>query len=442
MSEKQRTLAGSFTVTGTGLHEGKPARVTVKPAPENSGFTFVRVDLPNKPSIPYHPKYIGPEQRRTQIVKDGTEVHTCEHLVAGLYGAGIDNALIEIDGQEPPACDGSALDYAQKATESGSVEQAASRRMIAIREPATFTDKDASITLEPANGGLTIGYTLDYRVPFIPVTRVEHHWTPQSFVKEIAGARTFCLEQEVAALRAMGFGKGATTQNTLVASPKGPIENTLRWPDEYARHKVLDLIGDMALAGVRVTGRIIALKSGHRLNQKLAAHLLEGYERQSMTDQTPSPKPQDIQGVFALAPHRYPFLMIDRIVEISADGTTAIGLKNVTINEPYFQGHFPGKPVMPGVLQIEAMAQLGGLCVKQTADFGDKIGVLTAVDDARFKRAVIPGDQLRIEAKILRNRRGLVEMECSCSVDGEIASSATIKFMMVPGDGLGQQANG
>jgi UDP-3-O-[3-hydroxymyristoyl] N-acetylglucosamine deacetylase/3-hydroxyacyl-[acyl-carrier-protein] dehydratase len=274
---------------------------------------------------------------------------------------------------------------------------------------------------------LQVQYTLDYGVPHLPLQRYTGDVTPENYRKNIGPARTFCLEEEARQLQAMGFGKGANTQNTLVWGKAGVMENKLAFPDEFARHKALDIIGDLAVTGVRLNARVVGVASGHSLNQKLAKALRAQYDEQKR-------KPSgvgalDIQGILRVAPHRYPFLMVDRVLE--ADGNHAVGVKNVSYNEPCFMGHFPGRPVFPGVLQIEALAQIGGLLVLQKPEHKGKLAFFTSVESVKFRRVVVPGDQILLEATVLRERRGLAEVEARATVNGEMCCEGTLKFMVV-----------
>lgn len=273
---KQTTLAQSETLTGTSLHEGLNVTLTLKPAVVDSGYTFIRTDRDNA-EVRACTANITEVQRRTLLVQNGVEVHTCEHVLAALYGMGVDNAVIEVSAAEPPAGDGSAKVFMEMIQQAGIVELDAEAKVFSLTKEIAIEANGVSIKAAPA-ASFSVEYTLDYGVPFMPATTVSFEITPENFTKQIAPARTFCLEEEAKQLQAMGFGKGANTQNTLVVSPDGPLENTLRFDDEYARHKLLDIVGDLALVGVRLNASIVAVKSGHSMNQQAAIEIRKQIE--------------------------------------------------------------------------------------------------------------------------------------------------------------------
>lgn len=274
---KQTTLSKSVSMTGTSLHEGHPVTLTLKPAAANAGITLVRADKGNA-RVAVHPRNIREVQRRTLLMENGVEVHTVEHVLAALYGMGVDNCEIELTAPEPPAGDGSSRAFVKLINEAGIQSLDAERQEFTPTARIDISDDKARISAEPNAGGLVVEYTLDYGVPFMPPTTVRFDVNPQTFEKAIGPARTFCLEAEAKALQAMGFGKGANTQNTLVVSPTGPLENKLRFEDEYARHKLLDVIGDLAVTGLRLNAIVKAQRSGHSQNQRVAKALREQYE--------------------------------------------------------------------------------------------------------------------------------------------------------------------
>jgi UDP-3-O-[3-hydroxymyristoyl] N-acetylglucosamine deacetylase/3-hydroxyacyl-[acyl-carrier-protein] dehydratase len=378
-------------------------------------------------------------QRRTCIQDGRAEVYTCEHLLAALYALGIDNAMVEIDGEEVPGLDGAASEFFRGLRDSGVVEMRATRQIYAVKQPIYVREGSASLVALPGSGRLTIEYHLDYPAQkknesngSLPGAKqiVGFEMTADNFEREIAPARTFVFSHEVEALRAAGLGKGATPQNTLVVGPNGPEANALRWDDELARHKILDLIGDLANSGVDLDAHIIATRSGHGLNMALVQRILEEREREQEEGEAPSDSGLDIRQILNLLPHRYPFLMIDRVIEL--DGfQRAVAIKNVTINEPFFQGHWPEQPIMPGVLQLEAMAQLAGVLLLRKLENTGKLAVLWSIDKVKLRGAVVPGDQLRIEVETIRAKPQVGHVRARCKVAGRLVAEAELKFTLV-----------
>jgi UDP-3-O-[3-hydroxymyristoyl] N-acetylglucosamine deacetylase/3-hydroxyacyl-[acyl-carrier-protein] dehydratase len=435
----QRTLKGPVEYSGVGLHSGKEIKITVRPAEAGNGVTFVRTDLDNQPVVRAHGANMKARQRRTCIQDGRAEVYTCEHLLAALYALDLDNVVIEIDGEEVPGLDGAAGEFFRGLQDAGSVESRMPRATYVVKQPIYVREGSASIVALPGSGKLTIEYHLDY--PDLQSNGNASHVTgakqivgfemsADNFERDIAPARTFVFQHEVEALRAAGLGKGANPQNTLVVGPDGPQENTLHWDDELARHKILDLIGDISNAGVDLDAHIIATRSGHALNMALVKRLLEEREREQEQGEVPSDTGLEIRDILKLLPHRYPFLMIDRVIEL--DGfQRAVGIKNVTINEPFFQGHWPEQPIMPGVLQLEAMAQLAGVLLLRKLENTGKLAVLWSIDKVKLRGAVVPGDQLRIEVETIRARPAVGHVRARCKVGGRLVAEAELKFTLV-----------
>src|SRR5688572_20539978 len=436
----QRTLKNAVEYRGVGLHSGKEIRISVRPAEAGTGVSFVRTDLDDHPVVRAHGANMKARQRRTCIQDGRAEVYTCEHLLAAMYALGIDNALVEIDGEEVPGLDGASLEFFRALQGSGIVETRAPRPIYSVKHPIYVREGSASIVALPGTGKLTIEYHLDYSSKngaadgrSVPGAKqlVAFELTPENFERDIAPARTFVFAHEVEALRAAGLGKGANSQNTLVVGPEGPQANTLRWDDELARHKILDLIGDLANAGVDLDAHIIATRSGHGLNMALVQRILEEREReQEQGEAPPTETGLDVRQILKLLPHRYPFLMIDRVIEL--DGfQRGVAIKNVTINEPYFQGHWPEQPIMPGVLQLEAMAQLAGVLLLRKLENTGKLAVLWSIDKVKLRGAVVPGDQLRIEVETIRAKPQVGHVRARCKVGGRLVAEAELKFTLV-----------
>jgi UDP-3-O-[3-hydroxymyristoyl] N-acetylglucosamine deacetylase/3-hydroxyacyl-[acyl-carrier-protein] dehydratase len=319
-------------------------------------------------------------------------------------------------------------------SKTGFEDQAEARRVVTLKEPVAVSEKDAHLVAFPHDAGLNISYSLSY--PGTPIGSQDFSLTVDeaSFAREIAPARTFCLESEAEALQKQGLGKGGTTANTLVVGPNGPIDNKLRWPDEYVRHKILDLIGDLALLGGSLRAKVIAVGSGHGTNAQLVRRIRDSAAGPGTTRVRRDASLLDVREIEKILPHRYPMLLIDRVIEM--DGyKRAVGIKNVTYNEPFFQGHFPGQPIMPGVLQIEAMAQLAGALLMRKADTQSSVAVLLALDGVRLRKNVTPGDQLRIEVETVRLKARTAEITARATVDGQVACEANMRFMLLDSAG-------
>ena len=432
MSRQQRTLKNAVEFRGVGLHSGEETRVVIKPAEAGTGITFVRLDLEDQPEVRAQGSNYKARGRRTCLHKGRAEVATVEHLLAALWALGVDNATVEMDAEEVPGLDGSAKEFAARILEADTVELKVPRSSYSVKEPIYVREGQSSLVALPAEGGLTIEYHLDYPADNgAPGTRqtVGFHLSGENFVEEIASARTFVFEHEVEALREAGFGKGASAENTLVVGANGG-QGAFRCEDELARHKILDLLGDLAVAGVDLDAHIIATRSGHAMNMKLVLQLLEAMHEEEVRGEFSRDTGLDIREIFSLLPHRYPFLMVDRVIEL--DGfKRAVGIKNVSINEPYFQGHWPGQPIMPGVLQLEAMAQLAGVLLLRKLENTGKLAVLWSIDKVKLRGAVLPGDQLRIEVDTIRAKPSVGHVQARCKVAGRLVAEAQLKFTLV-----------
>jgi len=428
----QNTIKTEAKISGRGLFGSKEARVVFRPAPANTGVVFVRTDLPEPVRISAIASNVAERSRRTTIKKGSVSIETVEHCLAVVAALGIDNLIIEVDGSEMPAPDCSCAEYFKVLKRAGLVEQNEKRKEFVIAELVTITAGDACVYALPyTDDGLNITYDLDYS-GYTGLGRqiFSCRVTPESFGQQLAAARTFLLEAEAKQFQARGMGTHLGPRDILVINSDGPIKNTFRFPNECARHKIADLIGDLALVGRAVKGRIVAYKSGHSLNQALARKLYEAAEQQERLQKYGTDAILDVRQIARILPHRYPFLLVDKVVEIEGDRRIR-GIKNVSINEPFFQGHFPGIPIMPGVLIVEAMAQISGLLFAQRLEHTGKLAVLLGMDEVKLRKAVAPGDQLVLISETLKIRKRTAHCRCRAMVGETVVAEAQIKFMLV-----------
>jgi len=427
----QKTIKKDAEITGAGIHTGEQVSMKIRPARSDHGVLFIRTDLPGRPSVPADVSAVAYRQRCTALRKEEAEVRTIEHFFAALHGLGIDNLLVEIDGVEVPNVDGSAAPFVQKLKEAGIVEQKAQKRVFAVQQPIAVSENDITLVALPSHDGLTISYTMDYDIPSLRSQYLSLRLTPEAFERDIASSRTFCLSREVEELQKAGLGKGATYQNTLVVNEKGVVNTHLRYPDEFVRHKVLDLIGDLFLLNVSLQAHIISNKSGHPTNIKLVKALVDEIVQSEVEEKTGQKETSlGIREIKKILPHRYPFLLIDRVIEL--DGyKRAVGIKNVTYNEAFFQGHFPGRPIMPGVLIFEALAQLAGVLLLRKVENAGKTAVILSIDKARIRKTVVPGDQLVLEAIATKVKSRTGQVNTRAKVDGMVVAEAQIRCMLV-----------
>ena len=432
MNRRQRTISLEAEIEGHGLFTGQTVHLRLKPAPPNTGLVFTRVDLGPKATVPATIQSVAKRFQRTTLANGEVVIETAEHLLAALSGLGIDNLYAELNGPELPAGDGSAADYVRLIRQAGIVEQDAVRPIFRIMEPVTVQDGDAIITVLPGpEDELALTYDLDYGETAVIPPQVFHlKLTPDTFVSELAATRTFILESEVADLRQRGYGSQASYQDLLVIGPEGPIGNTLRFADEPARHKMLDLVGDLFLTNFDLRGRIVAMRSGHSLNHRLVRRLLEQASSMGTARRGAIRQVMDINQIMAIIPHRYPFLLVDRVIELE-EGVRAVGIKNVTINEHFFQGHYPGTPIMPGVLIVEAMAQLSGVLLLKRLSHDNQVASLISMDKVKMRKPVHPGDQLRLEVEVVRSKARTAEVFGRAWIGDELAAEARIRFMLV-----------
>lgn len=442
MKEKQKTIQKEFSLEGVGLHTGNRVKVHFKPADGNSGIRFVRVDLPEKPVIKAETSQVvfeGKLPRCTSIGNGRAIIHTAEHLMSVLCGLGIDNLIVEINGNEIPGMDGSGIDFLNAIKKAGIKEQSDKKQYFEIKSPLWVERNGSSIFIVPASN-FEVCYVLDYNHPVLRPQCFNVKVSPEVFEKEIAPCRTFCLESEAQELRKNGLGKGANYENTLVVTKSGVKNNTLRFDNEFVRHKILDFIGDLYLLGMPICGHVFCIKSGHTLNLELLKKITEQMKKYrlkkvSSADQFSDAKELDINGIMKVLPHRFPFLLVDRVLELQ-QGKRAVGIKNVTINDNFFQGHFPSRPVMPGVLMVEAMAQTGGVAVLTDRQHQGQLAFFLAADNVKFRKVVTPGDQLFIEVEVIKNKTKVAQIHANAKVDGEIVAEADMTFSFVDADYL------
>jgi len=460
MNAKQHTLLKSVTLSGIGLHTGKPANMTFLPAPPNHGYKFKRIDLEGMPIIDADVDRVVDTSRGTTLEQSGARVHTVEHTLAALVGLQIDNVMIEIDGPEPPIMDGSSIDFVRALLAAGKEEQNALRNFLEITESVTYKNADHSIELvaSPLDD-----YRLTVMVDYNTRTLGSQHAVLSKitdFEKEIAPCRTFCLLSELEVLFKANLIKGGTLNSAIVivdkileaneldrladmlGQPKvevkaeGILNNVdLHFANEPARHKLLDVIGDLALVGRPLKSQIIAVRPGHASNVGLAKAIKQKYLN-AKTRKVPHYDPKlpplmDVSHIANILPHRYPFALLDRVIHL--DETSVIGVKNVTLNEPFFMGHFPGNPVMPGVMQIEAMAQTGGILVLSTVpDPENHWAYLLSIDECRFRKLVLPGDTLVFRCELLQPiRRGIAKMKGEVFVGNNLVCDAILSASLV-----------
>ncbi|MEO6056138.1 MAG: UDP-3-O-acyl-N-acetylglucosamine deacetylase [Gemmatimonadales bacterium] len=420
----RRTLAGPAVVQGTGLHTGRQVTARCLGAPSGHGIVFQRTDLPGAPRIPARLGGVQSTERRTALGDGDASVQTVEHLLAAAAALGLDDLLVELDGPEPPIGDGSFTPFLAALAGAGTAEAAGEPVVYRVTAPFTLAEGDSSYVVEPAPS-LRLTTTIEWPHPLIGRQTGTYDITPEEFTRELAGARTFGFLHEAEALRARGLALGAALDSTLVLSEDGLVGGaTLRWPDEFVRHKTADILGDLALSGGRILAHVTASKPSHQGNIALARWL-------TRTAQRTGGVAMDIGRILDVIPHRYPFLLVDRILEV--EGTKRIvGIKNVTINEPFFQGHFPGHPIMPGVLIIEAMAQVGGMLLLGTIEDPDqKVVYFMSLDNVKFRRPVLPGDQLRCELEMIQNRGRTCRMKGVAYVDGNVVCEAEMMARVV-----------
>lgn len=461
-NEMQHTIKKSFGYSGIGLHTGKTNTISFKPAPENTGIIFRRIDLPQKPEIPADFKHVTSLERGTNLAVKNASVATVEHVLAAIKGLKIDNIIIEIDGEEIPVADGSSIEFVKVLKKCEIVEQAVERKYLVIKKPMSFSisKENVDVVVVPSES-LKITFFIDFEHPFFKPQYTSMISLQDEFEKGFAPARTFCFVKDIKALKAAGLIKGGNLENAIVIGDhkmskselqelkklfdyKGKItlsndnilnEKPLRFPNEFVRHKVVDLIGDLALLGVSIKGHILAARSGHKTNIELLKKIQKLYENEILRAKYQKKVAENVvfdnEAIKKILPHRYPFLFVDKIIEFSAK-EEIVGVKNVTSNEPFFQGHFPGHPIMPGVLIVEAMAQTGGIMLLNAYENPDKyVAYFASIDKVKFRKPVVPGDQLIFKMKMVKSKVGLTIMEGKAFVNDEIVCQGIFKAKIV-----------
>ena len=438
---KQRTILRESSVSGKSLHTGEEVTLTLKPAPEDTGIVFRRTDLYGKPTIPADISHVTELVRSTTLSSGHAKVHTVEHILSALAGCGVDNAFIEMGASEPPILDGSAKHFVELIQRAEPVEQSRDRQVFALREPLSISEGNRSIIALPCDCLKVTCTSADDRG--IHTQHLTLEIDPDVYCAQIAPARTFTIYEDIEELLKLGKIKGGSLDSAIVIKgDKILAKEPLRFKDEFVRHKILDILGDISLLRCSLKAHIVAVRPGHALNASLTRELMKRRragpaakpDARPSVDRQPSISAEesslDIRRILDTVPHRYPFVMIDRIVEIVSD-TELVALKNVSINEPYFQGHFPGRPVMPGVLQIEAMAQAAGILMLRQTSAENRIAFFLSCDKVKFRNAVEPGDQIVIHVRLVKQRgKKLAVAAGECKVGDKLVSSAELMFTL------------
>ncbi|MCP5062799.1 MAG: bifunctional UDP-3-O-[3-hydroxymyristoyl] N-acetylglucosamine deacetylase/3-hydroxyacyl-ACP dehydratase [Ignavibacteriae bacterium] len=462
MLDLQNTIAKDISISGQGLHTGTSSTITFKPAPDNHGIKFIRTDLGDHLEIPALAEYVVDISRGTTLGLGDVKVHTVEHVLAAVAGLQIDNIIIEIDGNEPPIADGSSKPFVDKLLEAGIVKQNTPKDYLIIDQIISYKNEDEQVDIVALPlDDFRMTVMVDYNNPALGSQHTGLFDLEKEFVSEFASTRTFCFLSEVEALADQGLIKGGNIDNAVVIvdhdldendltnlSDKLGLEtkftvgqngflneNNLRFKNEPVRHKLLDMIGDLALIGAPLKAQILAARPGHKANVEFAKKVRKLYQQKQLEKQYQHVKKEgivfDINAIQKILPHRYPFLLVDKIIHLELD-KKVIGVKSVTINEPFFQGHFPGQPVMPGVLIIEAMAQTGGILMLNSVDDpAEKLVFFMGIDKAKFRKPVVPGDQLVIETELVSRRSRFVVMKAKAKVGNKVVAEAELKAAIV-----------
>jgi len=451
---KQRTILREASIHGKALHTGAEVHLTLKPAPVDHGIVFRRVDLYGKPEVRPRIEHVEDALVRSTNISTGhTKLHTIEHVLSALVGCGVDNCVVELDASEPPIMDGSAKHFVNLIQRAEPVEQDKDRDYYELQQPISITDGNRSIIALPYDGFKVTCTSADDRG--IHTQHLSIDLDPETYIAEIAPARTFTVYEDIEPLLKMGKIQGGSLDSAIVIKGNQILsKEPLRFDDEFVRHKILDIVGDLTLLGRPLKAHIVAVRPGHKLNSELTKKIhaqIEGAAREPKAlepiRKTPSARPKilspdektiSIRRILDILPHAYPFVLIDRVVEIRSD-ESLVAIKNVTINEPFFTGHFPGNPVMPGVLQIEAMAQAAGILMLRKVSSDNKVALFMSADNVKFRRAVVPGDQMEIDVSLTKTRgTRFASAKAVCRVDGKEVSSGELSFTIidVPEEGM------
>ena len=426
---KQHTLARSVSVEGIGLHTGKAVKMEFVPAPENTGIVFVRTDIEGEPSIKASFEKVASTVRGTVLTDNNVSVNTVEHVLSALRACGVDNLYVKLSNEEPPICDGSARKFVEMIDEAGKVPQEAERVVYMLKDMFRIQEKEKNMIYIPSADKFEVTFTLAYDDNILAPKTINLEINEETYRKLISGSRTFGFEHEFQFLEANNLARGGSLENAVVINNDGSIRNSggLRDADELVKHKILDLIGDLALLGGDIRGKIIAERTGHDFNAKFARLFKEKFDESLRSKER---KMMYIEDIKKCLPHRYPMLLIDRVTSM-VPGESITGYKNITANEEFFSGHFPEKPVMPGVLMVEAMAQLSGVMFLAMDQYKGKIPIFLGIDKVRFRRQVVPGDRIDIYAKTIKLRGMTGKVEASISVDGEPVTSGELLFQLI-----------
>jgi UDP-3-O-[3-hydroxymyristoyl] N-acetylglucosamine deacetylase/3-hydroxyacyl-[acyl-carrier-protein] dehydratase len=446
---QQQTLREAVSFAGIGLHSGSRVNMRLLPAAPNAGIRFRRLDLEGQPEIEARLENVADTTRSTTLGKGNVKIHTVEHLLAAFAGLGLDNVTVELDAGEPPIADGSAREYCRVVESVGLAPQGEPREFCTVSDPIEFQAGDTFMSAFPHDRLKVSCTSADKEGRHTQFYSVEI--SPESWRRELAPARTFCFFEEIEFLIKNGLIRGGSLENAVVIRDDAVLTTEpLRYPDEFVRHKVLDLLGDLALLGRPLLGHVLAIKPSHAANCELARQISRQARRPLLAAQAFAPPPPaqtvrppggaseipvadgatlGIDQLLRILPHRYPFLMVDRITRI--EGNKITGQKNVTVNEPFFQGHFPAHPIMPGVLQLEAIAQVAGILMLRQAENAGKLAYFISADAVKWRKPVRPGDCLVIDVELTKLRGRIGKAKGACLVNGEVVSEAEVTFMLI-----------